>query len=521
MKMKRSGALIISTAVAATMIAGCGKTMTETDPTIAPSDTTAQATTSAPAESSAAPSQPEGPQSFEELYANQLITYLDHQYYFDGVAIPTTESNFYFINAFLDLSNYASMGYYPSTNLGYIDLAAEYTGEEYGTYGDYFVKYAENSIESTCILCARAEAEGVTLPEETQTAIDGMMENIRTGSAANVGMTLDEYLQFYYGPGNDETTFRKVLERYYLADEYSKIYCENYEFSDEEKNVPYVRYALFYAPDSAEQATKDQALADATAMKDSCKTIDDLTGLAATAQENGIVYDQGDIAVPRGRMVPKFEEWAYEDGRTEGELDIIYAPEYGYFVVGYLGLQEQAADVLNQIALKELSDSILAEVDEDIHDFHTDDVFLPAPEGPTATPVPDNILPSDSGASFDSNATVNPAAVPSGDTQQNGNMSTTDVLIIVFFTLAGVAIVAVIGILIYSATKNKNGSSASSKPSKKVYDDDEDEADDDFEDEEEVVKPAKSGKNKKSEPEEEAEDEEEEGGDEDKDEDED
>lgn len=483
MKMKRTGTIILTAAVAATMIAGCGKTITETDPTIASSETSAQVAASEPSETSAVETQDEGPKSFEELYANQLITYLDHQYYFDGQPIPTTETNYYFINSFLDLSNYALMGYYPSTNLGYIDLAAEYAGDEYDTYGDYFVKYAENSIESTFILCARAEEEGITIPEETYTAIDTMMNNIRTGGAANTGMTLDEYLQFYYGHGNDEATFRNVLERYLLADEYSKIYCENYEFSDEEKNVPYIRYALFYAPDSAEQATKDQALEDATAMKNSCKTINDLTGLAAAAQENGIVYNQGDIAVPRGRMVPKFEEWAYEDGRTEGELDIIYAPEYGYFVVGYLGLQEQAADVLNQIALKELSDSILAEVDEDIHDFHTDDPYLPAPEGPTATPVPDNIVPSDSAVSFDPNVTVNPSVVPSGEIQQGGNMTTTDVLIVVFFTLAGVAIFAVIVILIAYAVKNnknsKAGGKTSNKPVNKRTEDNEDEPSED------------------------------------------
>ena len=42
------------------------------------------------------------PETFEELYGNQLVNYLNHQYYFDGEAIPVNESNFYFINSFLD-----------------------------------------------------------------------------------------------------------------------------------------------------------------------------------------------------------------------------------------------------------------------------------------------------------------------------------------------------------------------------------------------------------------------------------
>lgn len=475
--MKKIGTLLLSTAVAASLIAGCSQQPGETLASGTATDATAAATTAQTTDNPAAAAYPQEPQSFEELYANQLINYLDHQYYFDGKAIPLTESNFYFINSFLDLSNYALMGYYPSTNLQYIDLAAEYPGEEYGTYGDYYVMYAENSLESSAILCARAEAEGVTLSADTKQAIDGMLEDIRNGSAANSGKSLDDYLQFYYGPGMNETNFRYALERYYLADAYSKVYCDNYPFTDEEKNVPFIRYALFYAPETAEQAAKDQALEAATAMKDACGTIDDLTGLAQTAQEAGTVYDQGDIAVPRGQMVAKFEEWAYEEERTIGELDIIYAPEYGYFVVGYIGLKEQGADVLAQTAMQNLSKEILDEIDEKKHDFHTDDVFLPAPAGPTATPVPDYAIPTE-GVVFDPNSTS--AAVPDGSGSAGGttSMTQTDVLIVVFFTLAGVAIAAVIVILIASAVKNsKNGSSdkasfsksssGSSKPSSK------------------------------------------------------
>ena len=468
--MKKISALILSTAIVASLFSGCNKEA-------APSET---ALTSTPAsETSAVASETvnvDEPQTFEELYGDQLLNYINHQYYFDGEAIPTTETNFYFINAFLDLSGYANMGYYPATTLGFIDLSATFTGEEYATFGDYFVEYAENSIESTCILNLRAQEAGISLSDETLKDIDDMMESIRTTKAANTGMSLDEYLQFYYGPGNDEATFRKVLERYYLADAYSKDYCDNYEFTDEEKNVPYIRYALFYAPDGASQEDKDKALEAATTMKDACTTIDDITPLAQAAQGNGVVYDQGDIAVPKGQMVPKFEEWAYGEGRTEGEMDIIFAPEYGYFLVGYLGLQEQSKDSLDKIALNALSESILEEVNADTHDFHTDDVYLPAPAAPTPTDVPQVTL--DYGdQSFNPDATVasgNPAT-------QSGNMSTTDVLVVVFITLAAVAVVAVVVILIAYAMKNgkggNNNSKSNSRPAPKKtsgYDDDED-----------------------------------------------
>ena len=493
--MKKFGTVILTAAIAVSMIAGCGNKLSDTDPSAATGLTSAEPSVSA--DVSAAETSDESPKTFEELYGNQIMTYMNHQYYFEGEALLQQESNFYFINAFVDLSGYANMGYYPSTPLGFLDLAAEYDGDEYKTYGDYYVYYAENSIESTCILCARAKAEGVSLDDETMKQIDDMIVSLKTEKAPQSGLSFEEYLQLWYGPGMDEASFRKVVERYFLADAYSKEYCANYKFTDEEKKVPYVRYALFYAPQTADQETKDKALAAANSMKDACKTIDDLTGLSETALADGSVMDQGDIAVPKGQMVKAFEEWSYGKDRKEGELDVIYAVEYGYFVVGYLGLKDVEESELNNIALKALSDGLLDEIKNKKHDFHGEGTFGTPPAAPTATPAPDA---TDAPVqSIDPNATV-----PSGTTQPSqGNMSTTDVLIVVFFTLAGVAILAVIVILInYAIKNNKNGSD--NKPVRKPRYDEEDED----EEEEEEVKPSKSKSSKKaSEPEEDEEDE--------------
>ncbi len=591
--MKKLLTSVVTAVLATSFIAGCGNKLTESDPSVSITSSGASS------EQSGAASEQAKPKTFEDLYGNQLMPYMNHQYYYDGQPIMKQESNFYFINSFYDLTNLANMGYYPQTALNFVDLAAKYENNDkennYETIGDYFVYYAEHSIQSTCILCDRAQKEGVKLPEETMKAIDDLVENIRKDCKEKLNMSLDDYLSVYYGPDNNEAAFRKVVERYYLADLYSKQYCENYKFTDAEKNLPYIRYALFYAPGTADKATKDSALEAAKKMKESCKSIGDLTGLAQSAQELGTVYDQGDIAVPKGQMakkfeewaysknrkegeldviydsewgyfvvgylglqnqiskvpkvryalfsaaetenqatkdaalesakkmknscksiddltglaeagkatglvrdqgdilvtkgqfVPKFEEWSYGSNRKEGELDIIYAPEYGYFVVGFLGIQEQRSEVLNNIALKSLSDDILKEIESKKHNFHTDDKYAPAPAAPTATPAPEvTNMPE---PSLDPNATT--IADPNAP-QQNGN-SSTDVLIIVFFTLAGVAILAVIIILINNAVNNKNASGKSNNdfekpagkaaPSRKSLDDDEEDEEDEEEDE--------------------------------------
>lgn len=570
MNIRKTGPILLLGIFSASVFSGCGKTISETGNTIVASETSAEITL--PSETLAQdPVTSVEPKTFEEVYGNQLMGYLNHQYYFDGEPVSLQESNFYFINAFLELSSDANMGYYPVTPSGGIDLAAELEVEidDYGTYGDYFVKYAENALEMSLTLCSYARANDIPLSEDTKLAIDNMLDNIRYGSAANAGMSLDDYLQLYYGPGTDEATFRKILERYYLADAYSDKYCKEYPFSDDQIRTPYIRYALFYAPVSADQDTKDQAYQSAMdmkdscnnlselkslaqsayengivreqgdsaafaselgeypglwdwtfeeerkegdieviyepsvgyyvigylgikdqityvpyvryalfqpkdtdqvslteaytaakAMKDACGSISDLTGLAETAYKNGKVLDYGDILVTKGQL---FEDWAYDENRTDGELDIIYLPDFGYFVIGYIRTEKQISDLLTDIAMKDLTNIALEEANSGVHDFHTDDEYLPAPAAPTATPVPEIELTDDGTEETIMNTEATEASAPAAQTQQNGSTKTADVLVVVFFTLAGVAIAAIIAVLIYSAVNNRIKSSGVSR----------------------------------------------------------
>jgi hypothetical protein len=573
MNIRKTGPILLLGIFAASVFSGCGKTISETGNTIVASETSAEITL--PSETLAQdPVTSVEPKTFEEVYGNQLMGYLNHQYYFDGEPVSLQESNFYFINAFLELSSDANMGYYPVTPSGGIDLAAELEVEidDYGTYGDYFVKYAENALEMSLTLCSYARANDISLSEDTKLAIDNMLDNIRYGSAANAGMSLDDYLQLYYGPGTDEATFRKILERYYLADAYSDKYCKEYPFSDDQIRTPYIRYALFYAPVSADQDTKDQAyqsamdmkdscnnlselkslaqsayengivreqgdsaaftselseypglwdwtfeeerkegdieviyepsvgyyvigylgikdqityvpyvryalfqpkdtdqvsLTDAytaaKAMKDACGSISDLTGLAETAYKNGEVLDYGDILVTKGQLDKNFEDWAYDENRTDGELDIIYSPDFGYFVIGYIRTEKQISGLLTDIAMKDLTNIALEESNSGVHDFHTDDEYLPAPAAPTATPVPEIELTDDGTEETVMNTEATEASAPVAQPQQNGSTKTADVLVVVFFTLAGVAIAAIIAVLIYSAVNNRIKSSGVSR----------------------------------------------------------
>ncbi len=392
-------------------------------------------------------------QTFDTIYGSQLMSFLNHQYYADGNAIPMYESNFYFINAFLDLSQYAYYGYYPSTTEGFIDLSSAYTSADYATFGDYYVAYAENILESTYIICQRAEAEGLTLSDDTYTKIDQMIEAM---GPDETGMAVDDYLQLYYGPGMTEAAFRDTLDRYYLADLYSQNYCDNYPFTDEEKYVPNIRYALFYAPQGSDDATLQAQESAANDLLESCADIDELQTKSQELYEQGIVYEANDILVPKGKMVPSFEEWAYGESRTPGEMAVIKSDEYGYFVVGYIGVEEQAEQDLDNIALAALSQDITAEIEAGTVDFYTNDAYLPAQAVGSGSPAA--TLPS---------GTQETVPAPQSDDKAGNNANT---IVIALAIIGGVAVIALVAVLIIAFMQGSKNKKAEEKEKDKESD---------------------------------------------------
>ena len=475
--MKRVSATILAAALTLTLFAGCTQKISESDISETSELTTATAaeTTLATETSAEMTRDPNMPESFEALYGNQLLNYLDHQYYFDGEEIPIELSNYYFLNTFSDMTNNANMGYYPLTSINTVDLAAEYPGDEYGTYGDYFVKRAEFSIMQVYVMLKKGEAEGVTLSDSDYQRITDTIEYIRNDAAPNIGMTVEEYYHYFLGPDFNETVYRQVLEKDLLATAYVTHYCEAY--ISKNSDAPYVRYALFYAPDSADQATKDAALASAQALKDACgNDITTLSALALEAQMEGAVYDQGDIAVPKGAMAAEFEKWSWDENRTAGEIDVIYSKSFGYFVVGCLGVQGGITDEdllsgrndsLYQIAVNDFSRLIDEEISSGKHDLNTTDEFLPAPAAPTPTEAP--LLPtaaetsepavnaSETNGAVTDTTESSAAATPAPAAKKTGS-STTDVLVVVFIVLAAVAVAAVVIIIISYTLKNGKAS---------------------------------------------------------------
>ena len=426
--------------------------------------------------------------SFDTMYGNQLPDFLNHEYEYNGEKIPLAESNYYFLLTFLQLSQYAAYGYYPATPLGYLDLAATYKdGDKEKSYGDYFVKQAEDYLHSTYIFVERAKAAGIKLTDDDKKAIEDEVKERTEQQAKPAGVSLDVILKLYFGPQCDEKAYRSILENATLAGKYSEKYVKDYKIPEEQLMVPNIRYALFYAPGaSATEDEKKKAEAAANDLLKKCKNVEDLKTQAEEGQKAGTVYEQGTLSVPKGKMVSAFEDWAYGASRKEGEMGIISSQEYGYFVVGYMGKVKLDEEDQEQLANDAMNTEIENEMKANKHGFRTNQTFGPAKAAPTATPAP---TPDPAATTPAETGETAPTALPTDSSETPADNGMSNVLIIVFVAIGAIAIVAVVIILITNSKgsdKDESSSkkSSSKKSSKKVVEEDDEDEDDDEEYEE-------------------------------------
>ncbi|MCQ2482881.1 MAG: hypothetical protein MJ153_05305 [Clostridia bacterium] len=341
--------------------------------------------------------------TFDTIHGSQLNCYLNHQYYFAKQAIPVTESNYYFIKAFLQLSEDAlKYDYYPVTSEGYIDLAAEIpagdNGEAplYKTYGDMFKSYAETSLYSTYIILDNAKAIGITLGNEDLQKIEDTISSIETEEALAAGMTLEDYLKVYYGPDCTVDAFRQVLTNFYINDAFTKYYLENFDYGDMPTIMsPIIKFASFVLSDygavmtdaseevsgEGNEEAKLKAQAAAQAMYDQCNgSIDAFGEIGSEAYANDECSLYGEVALIQGQVqiADVVDEWCLSPERIPGDMEIIYVEAYGYVLVGFVNIVENQ-DAMEQIAVENLTKQVNANIVNNTYAFHTNDDFLPPP----------------------------------------------------------------------------------------------------------------------------------------------
>lgn len=357
MTLKRAIGLFVATVIAVsstTLLAGCDKDKKETSTS---GSSSAKASASGTV-SSAAPVS--GGVPLESLYDATLVVLLNKTYTINGNAISAGEFNFYMINGFTSFSQYAYYGYYPSTEKGMIDLTASCEYLDNGTWADYLNSYVKKDIQRRYLLSALAEENGIVLSKEKKDDIESSIKNIIT-QAETAGMTGDGFVSQYFGDNMTLERYRAILEVYQLADQYLAEYIANYDFSDEEIQLPTVRHILYKAvrnsKTEADNATKEEiseAKAKAEATLAAIYSYDDMVLAGDRDFTAKVAAEASEYVVSKGMMVPEFEQWCYDPARKVGDTGIVQT-DYGFHVMFYVGKTTATDDEKSTIAQNALS----------------------------------------------------------------------------------------------------------------------------------------------------------------------
>ena len=412
---------------------------------------------------------------FEDMYGSQLATYLNHEYTYNGTKIPLQESNFYIINSFSVINEYAiNYQLYPVTSENFADLNADINGpdEKIKTLGDLLVDHAEKTLMCTYASVERAGKENITLPQEKLDEIEKMLKDLENNGAASANLTLEGYLKLYYGPDVTIESFKKILNNYYLNDKYIEEYCKKYNHKAEDKEIPNIRYVLFYAPAGSSEEDLNKAKKAAEDFRAKVTDLDSLKKLGdeAAAKEDGAegkAKESGDFTTPKGKAVKDFENWAWDASRKEGDIEVIKSSDYGYFVVGFLGKVPNEESALVDIATEAYQNELLKEMDAGTIKFATDKPYEKPVAVSSPTPAEDSSFSKETEASSadgDKNKDNKDSKdnAPKDENSVNNN--------VLYMAIGGIGVVLLIVAIIIGVNEyktKKGGKSGKAKKSKK------------------------------------------------------
>ena len=229
---------------------------------------------------------------------------------------------------------------------------SEQSYSEDTTWADYFVDMALSTAQRDYLLADKAAAEGFTLTEESQSALDQNFDNIPAIATLYGYSNADNYLRAMYGPGATLESYRAYAERSALATDYYNAYAENlviedadiraYEADkyDDYSSFSYVSYALSYSyfltgGTEAEDGTitytdeeRDAARAAAKAAAESlpqCSTADELNAAIAKL---GLGENAPAEATVRNNILltscsSNIRQWLADSNRKVGDFTVV------------------------------------------------------------------------------------------------------------------------------------------------------------------------------------------------------
>lgn len=279
----------------------------------------------------------------------------------DGRNYSPSELTYAYANQYQNFvstyGSYASL-FGLDTSYGLSGLASQQSSmsADGGTWKDYFMDAAINSLKQNQALEKYAAENGIELTDEEKQQVDDSIAEIEE-AAANYGYASgDKFIAANYGVGNNLKTAKAYATEYALA---SKVYTQVAEetaaaVTPEEIKEQYpsvaVRHILVKAEaaedgtytDEAKEAAKARAEEILKEWEDGDKTEESFAALAEQYSEdtgsntNGGLYEN----VLQGQMVEEFDAFCFDESRKSGDTGVVYGESTsyaGYHVMYFVG----------------------------------------------------------------------------------------------------------------------------------------------------------------------------------------
>lgn len=263
--------------------------------------------------------------------------------------LSNREFNYYFWNDY----------YYFQSNYGFAptDLKS-LSREKYDdttTWQDYFTDSALTNWRDITVVCAAADEAGFELPENYQSSLDTLHDDLLSTAEGQGFDTVDEYLKHHYGPEADFDSYKAFLTNNYYANAYAdEIYSGYYDEYAQDVAEPSinVRHILIKYED---RDTPEEAKAEAERIYELFKADPSEDHFAALANEHstdGGSNTQGGLYsnVCKGDMVEEFDAWCFDPARQVGDNGIVET-QFGYHIMYFCGQGSEMTSVDDSAAL--------------------------------------------------------------------------------------------------------------------------------------------------------------------------
>ena len=223
-----------------------------------------------------------------------------------------------------------------------------------GTWRDYFLSAAIDSLLMNTALTQYAEENGITLTEEEKADALTGLDTLEETATANGFASTDAFLSATYGYGATVDLLSEFSLEFALATKAYQQLNAGIEITDDEVREQYptiaVRHILTMGEPDENGTYTDEAKEAAKAKAEEIyhewlsgeATEESFAALAEQYSEDGGSNTRGGLYddVEKGQMVPEFDAFCFDESRQPGDTGIVYGESgsyAGYHVMYFVG----------------------------------------------------------------------------------------------------------------------------------------------------------------------------------------